>query len=137
MRDESYVYKTSAPDRYELLKKFAQENRKKMTYAETVLWENLRGMNIGAKFRRQHIIGDFIVDFACLEKHLVIEVDGGYHAEPRQQTDDQLRTEWLNKMGYRVLRFSNEQVVEHPDETIQTIRACCKQSEDVKNKKYI
>lgn len=94
-----------------------------MTLAETVLWEYLRELRSSAKFRRQHIIGDFIVDFVCLEKYLVIEVDGGYHAEPRQQEDDRLRAEWLNKMGYQVLRFTNEQVMETPQKVVEEIEA--------------
>lgn len=98
-----------------------------MTYAETVLWKRLRSWGIDAKFRRQHVIGDYIADFACLEKGLVIEVDGGYHAEPRQKGDDQIRTEWLNKMGYYVLRFTNEQVLENIDEVLERIEIFCEQ----------
>jgi len=117
-----FEYMTSSPDRYEILKGFARENRLMMTYAETVLWELLRDFPKPFRFRRQHIIGDFIVDFACLEKQLVIEIDGGYHSEPRQQHDDILRTESLNKMGFDVIRFSNEQVIENQQETIKEIK---------------
>ena len=77
-------YKTAAPDRYELLKAFARENRKKMTLAETILWEHIRGKALGVKFLRQHVIGDYIADFLSCEGGLVIEVDGGYHAERLQ-----------------------------------------------------
>lgn len=119
---QHFEYMTSSPDRYEILKGIARENRLRMTYAETVIWEFLRHLPKPFHFRRQHIIGDFIVDFACLEKQLVIEIDGGYHSEPLQQYDDMLRTETLNKMGFDVIRFSNEQVIENQQETIKEIK---------------
>lgn len=122
MDKEHYDYMTSSPDRYQTLKGFARENRLKMTFAETVLWEALRDLPTTFHFRRQHIIGDFIVDFACIEHNLVIEVDGGYHSEPRQEDDDRLRTEVLNNMGYSVIRFTNEQVIEQQQEVIREIK---------------
>ena len=103
-------FETSAPDRYELLKDFAKKNRKEMTEAERVLWEELRKLNCGYHFRRQHPIGDYIADFACLEKKLVIEVDGDYHNEPLQQQNDQWRTEFMEGKGYTVIRFKNEEI---------------------------
>ena len=104
-------YKTASPDRYELLKAFARENRKNATLAENVLWEYLRNGELGEKFLRQHIIGDYIVDFVSRHDGLVIEVDGGYHSEPRQQEGDKLREEVLEQMGYHVIRFTNEEVL--------------------------
>lgn len=104
-------YKTASPDRYELLKAFARENRKNATLAENVLWEYLRNGELGEKFLRQHIIGDYIVDFVSRHDGLVIEVDGGYHSEPRQQEEDKLREEVLEQMGYNVIRFTNEEVL--------------------------
>ena len=104
-------YKTASPDRYELLKAFARENRKNATLAENVLWEYLRNGELGEKFLRQHIIGDYIVDFVSRHDGLVIEVDGGYHSEPRQQEEDKLREEVLEQMGYHVIRFTNEEVL--------------------------
>ena len=104
-------YKTASPDRYELLKAFARENRKNATLAENVLWEYLRNGELGEKFLRQHIIGDYIVDFVSRHDGLVIEVDGGYHSEPRQQEGDKLREEILEQMGYHVIRFTNEEVL--------------------------
>ena len=91
----SYGYETAAPDRYGLLKDFAKHNRREMTEGETVLWNALRQELKGHRFRRQHPIGDYIVDFICLSEKLVIEVDGGYHETPEQQYEDQLRTEFL------------------------------------------
>ena len=103
-------FETSAPDRYELLKDFAKRNRKEMTESETVLWETLRNLNCGYHFRRQHPIGDYIADFICLRRKLIIEVDGGYHNEPIQQQDDQMRTDFLENKGYTVIRFKNEEI---------------------------
>ena len=80
----SYDYETAAPDRYGLLKDFARYNRHEMTESETVLWNALRKIRIGVRFRRQHPIGDYIADFICLPVKLVIEVDGEYHQEPEQ-----------------------------------------------------
>ena len=106
-----FDYMSSSPDRYALLKVYAKENRQKMTFAETILWDELRSLPRTFKFRRQHIIGDFI-----------IEVDGGYHQELQQEYDDRLRTESLNRMGFTVIRFTNEQVTEHLQEVIKEIK---------------
>ena len=82
-----------------------------MTESERVLWEGLRKLNCGYHFRRQHPIGDYITDFVCLKKKLVIEVDGGYHNEPLQQQNDQMRTGFLESKGYdAVIRFKNEEI---------------------------
>ena len=104
-------FKTASPDRYGLLKAFARENRNNATLAEKVLWEHLRYNQLGIKFLRQYIIGDYIVDFCSREGGLIIEVDGGYHSEPRQQEDDALREQILEQLGYHILRFSNEEVL--------------------------
>ncbi len=114
-------YKTAYPDRYELLKAFARENRKNATVAEDILWEYLRKKDFGEKFLRQHIIGDYIVDFVSRKGGLVIEVDGGYHSEPRQQADDMLREQDLEKMGYHVIRFTNDDVLYDIDNVIEQI----------------
>ena len=137
-------WKSANPDRYELLKSFAKENRKYMTDAERLLWSYLKGGSLGYKFLRQHIIGDYIVDFYCRDAQVVIEVDGGYHnpshgnektdvsMEPltgdivldspkknetswqnnsNQVQEDRDRQEWLESVGYKVVRFTNEQVL--------------------------
>jgi very-short-patch-repair endonuclease len=98
----------------------ARKLRKEMTPAEQVLWKNLRGRRLeGLKFRRQHPLGRFIVDFYCAEHRLVIELDGGIHQD--QQEYDQARTEVLQDYGYRVLRFPNEAVLQRLDDVLQTI----------------
>ena len=107
-----YHYETAAPDRYDLLKGFAKENQNNMmTTAEKILWEELRHNKTGYKFRRQHPIGDYIADFICIEKKLVIEVDGGYHNTMEQQQDDAVRTMDIERMGYLVIRFTNDEVM--------------------------
>jgi len=94
----------------------AKQLRKNMTVAERALWRHLRSRQLaGYKFRRQQPIGRFIVDFACLEKRLVIELDGGQHAEPEQAANDAERSEWLHKNGIRVIRFWNHDVLNNLD----------------------
>ncbi len=78
--------------------------------AESVMWEHLRTMK-GLRFRRQHPIGDYIADFICLKKKLVIEIDGGYHTSQEQRYNDSVRTDDIERMGYSVIRFTNEAVL--------------------------
>jgi very-short-patch-repair endonuclease len=106
----SYKYETASPDRYNLLKAFAKHNRREMTQSETILWKALRHELRAYRFRRQHPIGDYIADFVCLSRRLIVEVDGGYHDTCEQQDDDQMRTDYLNQKGFEVMRFSNEDV---------------------------
>ena len=114
-------YRDASPDRYGLLKAFARENRKNATLAESILWEQLRDNILGVKFLRQHVIGDYIVDFVSRKGGLVIEVDGGYHAERQKQEDDQYRESVLEQMGYHVLRFTNEEVLCETEDVIERI----------------
>ena len=95
---------------YPLLWAFAKENRNNPTEAERRLWFYLSNKQLGVRFRRQHIIGQYIADFACLEKMLIIELDGGYHSLPEQQISDEQRTADLQEKGYRVIRFTNEEL---------------------------
>ena len=89
--------------------------------AEQVLWTHLRNNILGVRFLRQHIIGDYIADFVSTQCYLIIEVDGAYHAELKQVKMDENRTEALNRMGYKVIRFTNEEVLYNTKETIETI----------------
>ena len=114
-------YRTADPDRYPLLKAYAKENRANPTLAEDVLWQHLRGGQLGIKFLRQHIIGDFIADFVSREQGLVIEVDGAYYAERTQQDDDAAREQALERMGFHVIRFTNEEVLYKTDSVITQI----------------
>ena len=94
-----YDYQTADPMLYMRLKAYSKEMKKFATEAESILWEYLRAKQLGKTFKRQHIIGDYIADFVCLESGLIIELDGGYHQLPEQQINDELRTEWLEKHG--------------------------------------
>ena len=114
-------YKTADPALYEQLKEKAEEMRKNPTEAESAMWEMLRGKNLDAKFRRQHIIGDYIVDFVCLDKQLVVELDGGYHNDSEQKELDRQRTKSLQSKGFSVLRFTNEEVLGNTGETLSII----------------
>ncbi|MEO1032832.1 MAG: DUF559 domain-containing protein [Bacteroidota bacterium] len=114
-------YMTARPSTYKLMKELQQENKKHSTEAERILWESLRAKKMGFKFRRQHIIDEFIVDFVNLEKNLVIEVDGGYHNTKEQQDVDEIRTLILTELGFKVIRFSNEQVIGDMDSVLNAI----------------
>ena len=118
----SQWFETASVDRYKLLKEFAKENRRHMTDAEKVLWKVLRQSKCSFKFRRQHPIYDYIADFICLEKRLIIEVDGAYHCELQQQEDDRIRTDILSDMGYKVLRFTNDEVLSSPHTVLNMIK---------------
>lgn len=119
---EKADYFTSSPDFYALLKEKAREHRKNMTEAERALWECLKRWPRPYRFRRQHIIGDYIADFACLAAHLVIEVDGGYHFTDEQKKLDEMRSEFIARHGFRVIRFTNEQVIGSSDEVVSKIK---------------
>lgn len=118
---EYHKYKTAAPDRYAILKAWAKENRNNPTDAEKLLWENIKQRNNGFAFRRQHIIADYICDFVCLKKKLIIEVDGGYHNTPEQQEEDRIREERLINLGYKVQRFTNEEIFQELDKVLNII----------------
>ncbi|MDP2336342.1 MAG: isoleucine--tRNA ligase [Bacteroidota bacterium] len=111
------------PFNYELLKEKSKEFRKFSTQAEAFLWETLRNKKLeGFKFRRQHFIDQFIADFVCLSKKLIIEVDGSIHSLPENQISDAERSERLNSLGYRILRFSNDQVLTNIDNVLTEIQ---------------
>ncbi len=93
----------------------ARALRRQLTDAEQKLWSILRLRKLGGlKFRRQFPIGPYIADFVCLERRLVIEVDGGQHAVTAKQ-EDAARTAWLQTQGFRVLRFWNNDVLGNPE----------------------
>jgi very-short-patch-repair endonuclease len=99
----------------------ARELRKNPTEAERILWRHLRLRQIeGHKFRRQQPIGNYIVDFICLEGRVVVEVDGGQHSE--QAHYDSERDAWLREQGFRVLRFWDNQVLKETESVDEVIR---------------
>lgn len=104
------------------MKNRARALRRNMTDAERLLWTSLRDRQLGGwKFRRQHPIEPFVVDFVCVERKLIIEVDGGQHAKRVQE--DMKRSDCLRNKGYKVLRFWNNQVLQETDAVLDTILA--------------
>ena len=117
-----FRYETSDGSTYKLLLENAKMNRRYMTPAESALWECLRNKNLGVRFRRQHPVFNYIPDFVCLEKQLVVEVDGGYHFIGNQQVSDDERTQYLNQYGFEVIRFTNDEVLGNIDEVLDRIK---------------
>jgi very-short-patch-repair endonuclease len=107
---------------------YAKDLRKNQTPAEVKLWNLLRNRNLnGLKFRRQHPVKPlFILDFYCMELKIAIEIDGGYHKKYLQTQEDQERTILLNLMGIKVIRFTNEEVLENSSWVIQQIIESCR-----------
>ena len=101
------------------LLEFARSMRKNPTSPEQFMWEVLRGRRFaGYKFRRQHIVQPFILDFYCAELNLAVEIDGGYHATPEQKERDEARTTYLNHCGIRVVRYWNNEVINRPEQVL-------------------
>ncbi len=96
---------------YTAVENNAVKNRRPMTLAEERLWQELKGNKLGVHFRRQHVIGMYIADFVSLKNLLVIEIDGEYHSSTEQQLLDMERTRFLQGKGFRVIRFTNQQVL--------------------------
>jgi very-short-patch-repair endonuclease len=96
----------------------ARKLRNNPTEAEKYLWYELRQRNLGIKFRRQAVIGHYIVDFICYEKKLIVEVDGGQHAQCQR---DKERDQWFLEQGFEVLRFWNHDVLGNREEVLQKI----------------
>ncbi|MBI9064006.1 MAG: DUF559 domain-containing protein [Marinilabiliaceae bacterium] len=106
------------------IRRKAKNLRQNITHAEKLLWVRLRNRKLcGLKFRRQHPIYFFIADFYCHEKKLVIEVDGEIHKFRR--TYDEARTAELERLGIKVIRFTNDQVVNNMKEVLKHIQAVC------------
>ncbi len=121
-----YIHSTEQEWRNTLA--FARENRRSSTLSEDMLWQRLRNRQLEeAKFRRQHPMHGYIPDFVCLEKNLIIEVDGGYHADEYQQKYDKAREEYLKEYGLHMLRFTDAEVENNIDAVIQTIEAKLKE----------
>ena len=118
----SFGYDWANPLNYKLLKEFASSQKSNPTEAEKILWERLSKKQLGVRFRRQYIIDEYIADFVCLPKKLIVEVDGGYHDEALQQIADAKRTERLRTLGFKVIRFTNEDVLENLERVIYIIK---------------
>ncbi|MBW7849524.1 MAG: endonuclease domain-containing protein [Rhodospirillales bacterium] len=99
----------------------ARRLRVDMTDAERALWRAPRSRQVGAKFRRQHPVGNFVLDFACLDLRLGVELDGGQHNTQAGLARDESRTRWLESGGWRLLRFWNHEVLGNRDGVLQVI----------------
>jgi len=106
---------------YSLLKENAKANRRNLTEAESVFWNISKSNGLGQKCRRQYIIGQYIVDFFFRKSMLIVEIDGGYHFTEKQHREDVIRQDWLEKKGYKLLRFTNEEVMSDIDRVIEII----------------
>lgn len=118
----STEYKLANPMIYTLLKEKAKQLRQYPTEAETILWEGLRNKKSGFVFKRQYIIDEYIVDFICLARKLIVEVDGKYHSKGEQQELDSIREQRLKAMGFRLLRFTNEEIMCNNDSVLTKIK---------------
>ena len=115
----------------------ARALRKDMTDGERKLWHALRARQLdGMRFRRQHPIGPYIADFVCLERRLVIEVDGGHHMEDDQIAHDARRDRWLNTEGYRVLRFPAIDVFQNLHAVVDAIWATLQEISDTRASRH-
>ncbi len=119
----TFHWETANPVLYGLLKDYSKKMRNQPTDAEELLWNVLSGKKLdGYKFRRQHIIGNYITDFICLKTNLIIEIDGLIHQLPENKESDGERIAWLEEEGYRVIRFSNEEVLSNLDLVLSKIK---------------
>ena len=109
------------PDSRDRIFHNARALRKNQTPAERLLWNTLRKQNLGKKFRRQHRIGNYIVDFYCPEIKLAIEIDGGQHNTETSQQYDENRTCFLQEKGIQVLRFWNNEVLQQTKSVLEVL----------------
>ncbi|RYG52500.1 MAG: leucine--tRNA ligase, partial [Chitinophagaceae bacterium] len=119
--DETPKYETAQRSLYGLTKELAKQHRQNPTVAEETLWQLLRKNKTGFHIRRQHIIGAYIVDFACLDKMVTIEIDGGYHNDPEVKQYDEERTRFLKENGFTERRFTNAEVDANPEDVVKRI----------------
>jgi len=105
-----------------MVSEHVKQLRASLTDAEVRLWHEVRRSALGHKFRRQHALGPYIVDFICLAQKLIIELDGGQHGEPENAAKDTERTAWLEERGYKVIRFWNNDVLENMDAVLIRIQ---------------
>lgn len=120
--EQTQIKSRTKEERSALIKQFAREMRHAPTDAEQRLWYFLRDRRLGGyKFRRQHPVGNYIADFACIEGRLIVELDGGHHAEIFQQEKDKVKTAFFTQRGFRVLRFWNHQVLNDTQAVLEEI----------------
>jgi very-short-patch-repair endonuclease len=132
-RGEGGGHKLEAMERSKELTENARQLRHSDTLAEKLAWKVLRSRQVlRYKFRRQHPIGNTIVDFCCLPLRLVVELDGSIHAQPSNVPRDVRRQRYLEDLGYRVARFSNGTVLKAPEEFTSKVKELIAQLEDLR-----
>ncbi|MFD1551447.1 leucine--tRNA ligase [Putridiphycobacter roseus] len=99
----------------------AKEMRANPTDAEAALWTELKGKKLGIKFRKQHLITDFIVDFVCLSKKLIVEIEKDHHGNEESIAKEKIQTKTLEDLGYKIIRLSDEEVVAHTEQVLKSI----------------
>ncbi len=106
------------------LKDFRRDLRKSLTPAEAFLWKHLQQRKLeGRKFRRQHSIENYIVDFYCASEKLIIELDGEVHDNPSAQLKDEKRDERLKELGFSILRFENKRIFDHLTQVLEEVKS--------------
>jgi very-short-patch-repair endonuclease len=105
------------------LREHRKELRRNQTEAESIIWWYVRGKRIGPKFKRQHSISGYIVDFYCAEKKLILEIDGEIHNTTQAKESDLVRDKFFKDMGYQVLRFTNNEVEYNIHKVIDEIKS--------------
>ncbi|OHB15224.1 MAG: hypothetical protein A2431_01915 [Candidatus Zambryskibacteria bacterium RIFOXYC1_FULL_39_10] len=105
------------------LKERRRELRKRSTTQENLLWEKLRNRKIGCKFRRQHSVGGYILDFYCKEKRLLIEIDGGIHMKTEAKKNDEVRDKYFKEINFKILRFKNNDIEKDIDMVVEKIKS--------------
>ena len=133
MSEDSYIPTSAPPELWDKLRPLARQMRRELTAAEDFLWQRLRNHQVsGAKFRRQHAIDRFVVDFYCASAHLVVEVDGPIHDYTPEE--DAIRQELLESLGLCVVRFTNDEVLHESERVVKAICDALKRSEADKPK---
>ncbi|MEM1336153.1 MAG: DUF559 domain-containing protein [Bacteroidota bacterium] len=122
MKAIRHKYQTARPSIYKLLEEFQVERKEQTTPAAQILWTQLKTEQLSDTFKRQHVIDVFTVDFVCLAKRLIVEIDGGYHDNPSQKEADALRMQILKDFGYTIIRFKNEEVTGAMDSVLKKIQ---------------
>lgn len=122
MEKSRHLWQVADSSTYSRLKEFAKTNRTNQTEAELVFWNLAKSSGLGEKCRRQYVIGRYIVDFFFRKSMLIVELDGGYHNEPEQKKFDINRQEWLCQMGYKVIRFTNDEVLCDVNNVIKKVK---------------
>jgi 5-methyltetrahydrofolate--homocysteine methyltransferase len=136
-QSQKFNWATADTSLYDLLRVHAKKHRDNPTKTELIIWEFLKSKQIEKfKFRRQLIIGQYIADFVCLDRMLIIEIDGKIHQLPENKESDEIRTRWLESKGFKVIRFSNEQVTTKTEEVLNEILETVKKQRSHKNLEY-